>query len=156
MGGARPRRTIVISPATGPVWAAHPTAPSLPTAALLRPWWPLQTRRVTAWRAPVLAREVCACVWTGASLPVTDDLSRSALIPPAVILWLMIHTEMLLGRLAARARCTCCSSRRCSFRASTPPPLYVSCQLWGSCWKITGRYLPLDNSLQSSTSCFLF
>lgn len=103
MGGARPRRTIVISPATGPAWAARPTAPSLPTAALLRPWWPLPTRRVTAWRAPVSAREVCVCVrvWTGASSPVTEDLSRSALIPPAAILSLMIHTEMLLGRLAA-------------------------------------------------------
>lgn len=58
MGGAQPPRTSVISPATGPVWAAHQTAPFLPTAALPRPWWPLQTRQATAWKAQALAREV--------------------------------------------------------------------------------------------------
>ena len=58
MGGAQPPRTSVISPAAGPVWAARPTAPFLPTAALPRPWWLLQTRQATAWRAPASAREV--------------------------------------------------------------------------------------------------
>lgn len=58
MGGAQPPRTSVISPATGPVWAARRMAPFLPTAALPRPWWPLQTRQATGWRALALAREV--------------------------------------------------------------------------------------------------
>lgn len=79
----------VISPAIGPVWAARQTAPSLPTAALPRPWWPLQTRQATAWRAPASAREVgvdraAAHCWTG-----THDRLLSALILPPVIHRLM-------------------------------------------------------------------
>lgn len=58
MGGAQPRRMTVISPAIGPVWAVLLMAPSLPTAALPRPWWLLQTRQATAWRALASAREV--------------------------------------------------------------------------------------------------
>lgn len=89
MGGAQPRRTTVISPATGPVWAARLMAPSLLTAALPRPWWPLQTRRDTAWRARASAREVgfVERLLTAELklLLVADDLFLSALnLPPAV------------------------------------------------------------------------
>lgn len=72
MGGAQPQRMSVISPAIGPVWAVHLMAPSLPTAALPRPWWPLQTRQATAWKALASAREVgvrraAPLCWTGTS-----------------------------------------------------------------------------------------
>lgn len=70
MAGAQPQRMTVISPAIGPVWAVLPMAPSLPIAALRRPWWPLLTRQATAWRALASAREVgvwgpASHCWTG-------------------------------------------------------------------------------------------
>lgn len=57
VGGQR-QRMSVISPATGPVWAVPLMGPYLPIAALPRPWWQLQIRRATSWRAPASVREV--------------------------------------------------------------------------------------------------
>lgn len=99
MGGAQPRRMTVISPAIGPVWAVHLMDPSLPTAALPRPWWLLQTRQATAWRALASAREVG--VWRPAPHCLTGAstsgrwLFLSALILPLVVHWLMFSSIML-------------------------------------------------------------
>lgn len=93
MGGARPQKMTVISPAIGPVWAVHLMARFLPTAVLPRPWWLLQTRQAIALRALASAREVG--VWDQISiagldrLPLTNYLFISVLIVPPVIHWLM-------------------------------------------------------------------
>lgn len=119
MGGAQPRRMTVISPAIGPVWAVHLMAPSLPTAALPRPWWLLQTRQAIAWRALASAREVCVWrpaihCWPGTStsgrwfVPFCSDSSscHPLAFTPIMLAWDFLSAAC--GCCAQDVHGTCC------------------------------------------------